>query len=116
GKSGGSAQGGAEESEERSVAAIPVSPRPESAKGALPSPTRVAAKQVLVEFSMARKLVLGFGAILLIAGCQRIDVTAGVSVSTTAKVMKDEVVAKSFKTSAAPQIVVDTFAGAITVV
>ena len=49
---------------------------------------------------------------LAVAGCQRIS---GISVTTTAKVMKDEPVAKSFKTSATPKVIVDVFSGSITV-
>ena len=49
---------------------------------------------------------------LAVAGCQRIS---GISVTTTAKVMKDEPVAKSFKTSATPKVIVEVFAGSITV-
>src|SRR2546430_6545198 len=54
----------------------------------------------------------------LLAGCQKItpNITfTGASVTTSAKVMKEEAVAKSFPTGPAPKVVVELFSGAITV-
>ena len=74
----------------------------------LPSKTRVAAKQRSLENQD------GIAALqrsyLLAADCA----SPGSASPTTAKVMKDEPVAKSFKTSA-PKVIVETFAGSITV-
>jgi DUF4097 and DUF4098 domain-containing protein YvlB len=49
---------------------------------------------------------------LALTGCQRVS---GVNFTTSAKVMRDEPVAKSFKTSATPKVIVDVFAGSIAV-
>jgi hypothetical protein len=65
---------------------------------------------------MARRVLLPILGLLLVGGCQRVLVNGGVSVTTTAKVMKDEVVARTFETGAQPQVIVEIFAGGITVV
>jgi DUF4097 and DUF4098 domain-containing protein YvlB len=64
---------------------------------------------------MARRFVLPILGLVLVVGCQRITINGGVSVTTTAKVMKDEVVAREFETGAQPQVIVEIFVGSITV-
>jgi hypothetical protein len=61
---------------------------------------------------MHRRISMFVVLALVVAGCQRVS---GLNFSTTAKVMRDEPVAKSFKTSATPKVIVEVFAGSITV-
>jgi hypothetical protein len=62
---------------------------------------------------MCRRISMIVILALTVAGCQRI--ANSISVTTSAKVMRDEPVAKTFKTSATPKVIVETFAGSITV-
>jgi DUF4097 and DUF4098 domain-containing protein YvlB len=66
----------------------------------------------------AKRIVCLFAAAVLLTGCQRVSpngITNGVQITTSAKVMKEEVVSKAFQTGAAPQIVVELFSGPIAV-
>jgi DUF4097 and DUF4098 domain-containing protein YvlB len=66
----------------------------------------------------AVRIVCLAAATTLLAGCQRVGpnvVVNGVQITTDAKVMKEEVAAKSFQTGATPHVVVELFSGPISV-